>query len=254
MKLVLVYFRQPAREIVRWLVRSKETTNLTYDLTPLNQAHLAAFVSAVTGAELADCERYLDEIKNNSELAEHVRRKVLEGPHGDVADADARYGRRIGWYAIVRATKPTVVVETGVDKGLGSCVLAAAILRNRQDGTDGRYYGTDIDPAAGYLLDGPYAAAGEILYGDSIDSLGRLSDPIDLFINDSDHSQDYEAREYVAVAHKLSPEAIILGDNSHVSPALSDFARRTGRRFLFFREQPADHWYPGAGIGAAYPG
>jgi hypothetical protein len=24
------------------------------------------------------------------------------------------------------------------------------------------------------------------------------------------------------------------------------------RAFLFFREQPQDHWYPGAGIGIAY--
>jgi hypothetical protein len=52
--------------------------------------------------------------------------------------------------------------------------------------------------------------------------LGRLSEPIHLFINDSDHSEDYEAREYVAVADKLSPGAIVLGDNSHVSAALSD--------------------------------
>lgn len=252
MQLVSVYFRQPVKEIARWLFRSNEVTNLTYDLTPLNEAHLAAFVAAVTGAELDDCERYLTEIKNDSELAEHVRSTVLSGPHRQVADAEARFGRRIGWYAIARATKPKIVVETGVDKGLGSCVLAAAILRNREEGHDGRYYGTDIDPDAGYLLGGRYADAGQILYGDSIESLGRLSEPIGLIINDSDHSADYEAREYDAVDEKLAPKAIVLGDNSHVSGALSDFARRTGRRFLFFHEQPVDHWYPGAGIGAAY--
>jgi hypothetical protein len=26
-----------------------------------------------------------------------------------------------------------------------------------------------------------------------------------------------------------------------------------GRRFLFFKEEPAQHWYPGAGIGFSYP-
>jgi hypothetical protein len=33
---------------------------------------------------------------------------------------------------------------------------------------------------------------------------------------------------------------------------LSDFAARTRRRFLFFKEQPANHWWPGDGIGAAW--
>lgn len=171
-----------------------------------------------------------------------------------MADAEARYGRRIGWYAIVRALKPRVVVETGVDKGLGSCVLTAAILRNRVEGHPGEYFGTDIDVDAGYLLDDRYATAGRIriLYGDSIESLARLDKDIDLFINDSHHSADYEAREYAIVAKHLSPGAILLGDNAHVSPALPEFARQSGRRFLFFHEQPADHWYPGAGIGAAY--
>ena len=56
-----------------------------------------------------------------------------------------------------------------------------------------------------------------------------------------------------AVSAMLSPWAVILGDNSHFSDKLVDFAERTGRQFLYFQEQPDDHWYPGAGIGAAFP-
>ena len=99
---------------------------------------------------------------------------------------------------------------------------------------------------------GPYREAGEILYGDSIESLQRLEGPIDLFINDSDHSAEYEEREYACIASKLSPGAVVLGDNAHVTDKLYQFASATGRRFLFFSEKPADHWYPGAGIGAAW--
>jgi hypothetical protein len=32
--------------------------------------------------------------------------------------------------------------------------------------------------------------------------------------------------------------------------SLSTWAESTGRMFDFFREEPMDHWYPGAGIGA----
>ncbi len=43
----------------------------------------------------------------------------------------------------------------------------------------------------------------------------------------------------------------MLSDNSHASPSLPDWADRTGRRFVFFDERPAGHWYSGAGIGVA---
>ncbi len=79
-----------------------------------------------------------------------------------------------------------------------------------------------------------------------------ISGRIDLFINDSDHSADYELEEYRTVETKLSPDAIILGDNSHISKSLCTFARETGRKFLFFAEQPQGHWYPGAGIGICF--
>jgi len=52
---------------------------------------------------------------------------------------------------------------------------------------------------------------GKILYGDSITSLKTLSEPIDLFINDSDHSAEYEAREYQVIEPLLSEDALSPG-------------------------------------------
>jgi predicted O-methyltransferase YrrM len=169
-----------------------------------------------------------------------------------VADPIPRYGRRAGWYAMVRAKKPRFVVETGVDKGLGTCVLAAAMLRNAAEGQEGTVVGTDINPQAGFLLRAPYDRVARILYGDSIESLRTLDSKIDLFINDSDHSAQYEAREYDVVAPRLAPGAVLLGDNAHSTDSLQRFAVATGRRFLFFKEEPERHWYPGAGIGVAF--
>jgi hypothetical protein len=37
-----------------------------------------------------------------------------------------------------------------------------------------------------------------------------------------------------------------------VTPEIHNFARKSGRKFLYFQERPKDHWYPGAGIGAAF--
>ena len=125
-----------------------------------------------------------------------------------------------------------------------------ALNRNLAEGHKGRYFGIDINPKPVWLFQGSYREAGEILFGDSIESLQKLEGPIDLFINDSDHSAEYEEREYACISSKLSPKAVVLGDNAHVTDKLYKFAVSTGRRFLFFSEKPAEHWYPGAGIGA----
>jgi hypothetical protein len=93
---------------------------------------------------------------------------------------------------------------------------------------------------------------GTILYGDSIDSLTALDVTVDVFVNDSDHSAEYEGREYRVIASKLSERAVIIADNAHVTDELLKFSRETGRQFLFFREEPANHWYLGAGIGLSF--
>ena len=158
---------------------------------------------------------YIDEVSRDSALREHVSSLSSEGPNASRSDSEPHFGRRIGWYAFARVLKPRLVVETGVDKGLGSVMICAALLRNDKEGYPGTYIGTDINPEAGWLLRPPYSAVGRLAYGDSIETLKRLEKPIDLFINDSDHSAEYEYREYQTIADGLSPAAVILGDNSH---------------------------------------
>lgn len=249
------YFVEPLKSVAVWTFRSREAGNFTYDLTTLNKSYLASFVSAVAGCRIQEAESYLAEVESDAALRDHIANETARSTFRHEADASVLFGRRLGWYAFVRAKKPRLVIETGVDKGLGSCLLCAALMKNASEGSLGRYIGTDINPGAGYLLTPPYSDVGEIVYGDSLDSLRVLCSEgvtIDLFINDSDHSAAYEAREYAQIDKNLSPDAIILGDNSHHTGELWKHARATGRTFLFFHEEPEGHWYPGAGIGIAY--
>jgi predicted O-methyltransferase YrrM len=232
----------------RWLVTSRENTNYTYDLTPRNREHLAWFVANVAGIDVAEARGYLTEIETDAALAEHVATATRESPRRWLADSKARFGRRVGWYALVRALKPAVVVETGTDKGLGTLVLAAAIMRN---GT-GRLTTIDINPASGYLITGDYATVTERIIGDGVATLATLSD-IDFFIHDSDHSSEYEAREFEAITTHLSKKGLVLSDNSHSSDSLPKWAEKNRRHFTFFDERPERHWYDGAGIGASLP-
>lgn len=239
-------------EYLKWLISSREETNFTYELSDCNLLYLAHVLAVVADTDVETASRYVDELRNDEELRHYLLAKVRASPFRSVSDDRIAYAKRLGWYALVRLLKPAVVVETGVDKGLGAVVLCAALLRNRNEGFSGRYFGTDIDPAAGWLLQPPYSDVGSILVGDSIESLKKMSETIDLFINDSDHSEAYEAEEYETILPKLGGRAVVLGDNAHVTSKLAEFSLRYDRAFLFFKEEPSRHWYPGAGIGISY--
>jgi hypothetical protein len=253
-KIALGYCAGQFGKLLVWLFESRETTNFTYHLEETNRRYLASLISVVTNTDFDQVIGYMDEIMQDRDLKGHIEDTTRSSDRYFTADGEARFGRRIGWYALVRALKPKVIVETGVDKGLGACVLTSALMKNKEEGYEGYYYGTDINPKAGFLLSQSYSKFGEILYGDSIESLRKLNKKIDLFINDSDHSAVYEGREYETVEAMLAPGAVILGDNSHVTDKLLNFALATGRRFVFFQEKPLNHWYPGAGIGFAFQG
>lgn len=232
---------------IRWLVTSREHTNLTYDLTSLNREHLAWFVANVTSTPVGQVRGFLDEIENDDALRQHVRARTQASSRRGIADPTARYARRIGWYAIIRAAKPDHVVETGTDKGLGSCVIAAALLRNGK----GHLTTIDINPEAGYLISQPYSAVIDRRVGDSLETLRALTVPVDVFLHDSDHSVEYEGAELAAVTPHLSDAALVMSDNSHVSTQLAQWAESRDWNYLFFDERPADHWYPGDGLGVA---
>jgi len=246
------YITAQIRNYFKWLFLSKETTNFVYDLEEKNKSYLAAMISNITGEHIEVVLKYFNEIENNLELLNHLKTKVAKSDESGKTDNNFKYGRRISWYAFVRILKPKIVIETGIDKGLGSCVLASALIKNKEEGFEGYYYGTDINPKAGYLFDDVYKKFGEILYGDSIESLKKFDKKIDLFINDSDHSSEYEYNEYLTIKDKLSGSAVILGDNSHCSNKLFQFSIENDRQFLFFKEERLNHWYPGAGIGISF--
>jgi predicted O-methyltransferase YrrM len=246
------YYRRRIQPAWSLLFSSRELSNFTYDLTDRGKIHIAHAVSIAAGCHPDQARGWIDELANDKLLRSLIVDYVRDSSGRYVTDARAEYGRRLGWYALARASHPRLVIETGVDKGLGSLVLCAALRRNAAEGFPGRYIGTDINPSAGELLRSPYADFGTIVYGDSLASLATIEGPIDLFVNDSDHSADYERREYELIDSKLAPSAIVVGDNAHVTDELANFAARTKRCFIAVRELPKDHWYLGATMGIAF--
>jgi predicted O-methyltransferase YrrM len=236
----------------RWVVTSKEYYNWTYDLAELNQRYLASYIAVVTGHDQSVIEGYIRELENDQALRSLLIERTLQSPDRHSSDVEPRYGKRLGWYALVRATKPRVIVETGVDRGLGTAVIAAALMQNEKEGFPGMVYATDIAADCGHLLAEPYKKYCQIFIGDSIESLKKFDKPTDIFLHDSCHEPDYEWAEFMAIEPRLHPASLVLSDNSLLTSKLLEFGQRLGKSFLYFQDQPKDHWWPGDGIGTTF--
>lgn len=232
-------YRQP-RTAAEYLLVDPELSNFTYDIA--NRDELAMFVAEVSGCDANTAHDYIVELDADQEFSAALAEILASHPH---QKRPAMYGRRLGWYAIVRALKPRLVFETGTSNGLGAAVLGRAIQRNGV----GRAITFDIKDWTGWLI--PEGLPVERVIGDAAvmlpETVARCGSP-DLFVHDSDHSYAHELREFESL---YKPGMLCLTDNAHATTALADFARSRGLAFTYWRERPLAHWYPGSGIGAA---
>lgn len=242
------YFARPWTRVFPWLFRSKEIGNFTYDWTENCIGTAAQFVAVVTEIPVERAQRYIRELLEDRALRDHIRRRCATSPAAAISDPEFRPAKRLMYYALVRALGPELVVEAGVDQGQGSCVIAAALLRNREEGRPGSLVACDVSPDAGHLLSEPYTSVAELQIADVRQVLAGLGRPVDLLIQDT--APQFEAAILTAAESHLAERAIVCSV-WHTGDLLS-FAQRTGRRFLVFHDEPKDHWYPGSHIAVAY--
>ena len=230
---------------VSWLLTRTEFANYSYPISRRNRTHFAWFVSEACDAPVSEVLRYFEEIESDTELLLELERVAQRLGRRREFDRDFSLGRRLAWYALGRITKPKLVVETGTEKGFGSAVIAAALSRNG----DGQLVTIDIEPSAGGLLPESLQDVVTQATMDSVVFLHGVSEPIDVLILDSDHSDQHERAELYAATRHLSPAAVVISDNCHVTDVLEEWSRIHNRRFLYCHERPEQHWYSGVGTG-----
>ncbi len=236
----------PLRPNARFIVLDPEPANFTYELA--NEPELAAWVAQASGAGIADVTRVLGELRKDEELVG----RLTAATSGRWLWSKRRpsYGKRTGWYAIVRLTRPALVVETGVHDGLGSLLLLRALERN---GSSGRLVSFDVNPAAGWLVGSHplwqlriQPAQDGLL--DALDAGPELG----MFIHDSLHTYDNELFELTEAARRLAPGGVVISDNAHGTPAFAQTCAAFGLDSAVFHERSSGHFYPGGAIGAAW--
>ncbi len=223
---------------VRYLVTGDETSNFTYEIA--NRDELAGVVAGALGAETAEIRALIAEADADAEL----RRRL---------DGHALFGRRLGWYAALRWSKPALAIETGTADGLGTALLARAIERNAEEGAPCHLLSFDVVPTAGRLLDDHLRQFVTVIVGDAVTELPRALDGrrIGYFVHDSLHTYEHERAELELATAHADDRIVLISDNAHVTTALADVAGENGAAYGSFTERPVRHLYPGAALGIA---
>jgi predicted O-methyltransferase YrrM len=160
----------------------------------------------------------------------------------------------INLYALLRKTRPAVVVETGVCNGFSSAFILAALERNGA----GRLHSVDLPEVAGVTPSGTFwkeklgaaIPAGEQpgwIIPDRLRArwrltLGRSQDvlppllaelgTIDCFFHDSEHSYECMSFEFGASWPALRDGGTLVADDFLWNDALPDFARAHARPMI----------------------
>ncbi len=234
---------------LRWLVLETEKVPTAYALTERNRRQLAAYVAAIGDLPMESVLECIEELEQDKALRDHLRAGPPEAAR--LANTDSHYGSRAAAYVLTRLRRPRTVVECGVADGLLGCVVGAALERNTAEGHPGFYFGLDPHPGAGRLLEGRYQRHGWIMAGAPLEALKEI-ERVDLFLHSRRCSHEHELREYETLKSRLSEDAIVLSSTAHENDALYAFALDHERNFLYFAEEPFEHWYRGGGLGAAF--
>lgn len=218
------------------------------------------FSSLVSSRELAEYQQELADAGLDS-LIEAKRLEFQESVTGSELNSRGkpyRFGAlgalgRLRWYALVRKTKPRVLVETGVCNGVSSAYILLALQMNGEghlhsidlpEYTDSSYSaeafwsgkgGAAIPKGArpGWVIPEQLLGRWTFLEGRSYELLPPLLQrlgQVDFFFHDSEHSYQCMTFEYETALEASGPGTIIGSDDVARNTAFDDFCRRHGFR------------------------
>ena len=136
-------------------------------------------------------------------------------------------------YAVVRAVRPQVAVETGVCYGVTSAFILGALEENRS----GMLCSIDLPPLArdadryqGCLVPEHLRKRWQMFRGPSqrlLPKIIREVGPVDFFLHDSLHTYRNMSREFDVITRNLSLPGIIISDDINWNAAFLDYVART---------------------------
>ncbi len=243
-----VPFRPQPATYLKHVFLDPEVDNFTYELD--NAEELAPFLAGALGVPLPTAEQLLAEAEQDEELHDALTRRVRWR-----FDTKRRLhlGRRVLWYAIVRHVRPKLVVEVGVQEGLGTLVLLRALERNAHEGAPGRLTSIDPLPSAGWLVPERLRAGWTFVNARSEEGLAETLDGqiVDVLLSDSGGDYHRELFELEQAVQHGSPSLVLIAGSGDHTTALPEISAQHGLRYSRFAERPKAHFFRGTATAVA---
>lgn len=188
-------------------------------------AHMAA-------ANAWQIRRFLDEPSHTPEFMQHLSTSGIKLHTASFQSADLYAKKVLIQYAVIRAMRPALVVETGVANGISSAHILLALKKN---GTgilhsieigDTSYLPPGCEP--GWIVPGWLRERWQVHLGDSRKLLPELLHAlpaIDVFIHDSLHTTEQMTFEFETAYPFLRSGGCLIADDALWNDAFRQFAR-----------------------------
>jgi hypothetical protein len=235
-------------QVLRWLVRSREWVNFSYDYQPEGLQAVVCAIAVLTGRSPAELRGFADELRQDAVFAERYRQRVRHSRLRWTCDPEPGLGRCLVNYLLVRASGARSIFEAGTDRGLSTWAMVRAVQRNGDSGR-ARIVTVDLRDDRGELLDGDEDGLVQRLTGDSVALLRSMDTPIELFLHDTVNEPVHSQAQFEALSGRLAPRALV--HSCWFSDAFAVFCEQRGLRALEYVERPLAHWYPGRRCGLA---
>lgn len=190
--------------------------------------------------ELLDDKCFLDELNDQIKSVRNFYQKgIFHKESVDSADWFAM--QRVALYVMIRLLKPEVCLETGVFYGGTTAFILNALRKNNY----GRLISIDLkrssistEPRHHLVNDSEYIPEGldvgfivhenlksrwELIRGNSLEEIPKITETINFYSHDSDHSYNFVKKEMSLVHEKLSPDAVMMVDDIDWSNAFFSF-------------------------------
>ena len=187
-----------------------------------------ALVARHADLSRADVMRYRRELRDDEEFQSHLARCLADVPYLFPGAAEL--------YVIVRASKPTVIVETGVASGVSSAHILRALAANGS----GTLHSIDLPNVqegsvlpqgrtSGWMVPASLRDRWRLYLGDSrvlLPELLKSLDHVDLSLHDSDHSYESMSFEFAQAFPRLAHGGLLMSDDVHLHTAWDDFCAK----------------------------
>ena len=207
--------------------------------------------NTITNIQFQKLDQVLKEINfENLEFKEFFSESFFQN-----YEAKNIFGRRLLWYILVRCLKPNLVIESGIDKGLGSTLLIYAQYKNMQEMNDGdfKYIGTDIIKKKNFIFNKNNSKFKkyQFIFQDTLNFLKNFNDKKKIiYISDAEHNYDFELKEFNLIKKNLADDSLIISDNN--SGSLSTFSIENNKKLIYFHEKTKNFWYDGGTSSISY--